>query len=108
MIKISSNTNQKKFHHPNEKFRFHSTRTFQGSNNSNWRAPENHQEASSVTRTSFPDISFFRSTPPPSDTAPPPPPPVTALISPVLTFQAETTLTKPEWNQLESVLVRLV
>ena len=110
MIKISSNINQKKFHHRKEKFRFQSNRSFQESNNPNWRATENHQEASSVTKPYFTDISFFRGTPSPSDTDPPPPPPAAASSGPVLTstsvsssvlnqtFQAETTLTKPEWD----------
>ena len=70
IIKIASNANQTKFRHTNEKFRFLTTRTFNGSSNQNWRTPI----SLNPIRTSFPDISFFRSTPPPHTTSRPPPP----------------------------------
>ena len=63
VIKISSNIYQKQFSKPREKFRFNSTRTFNGSDTLNWRSPENYQEASTLF---FPNINFFRSTPPPT------------------------------------------
>jgi hypothetical protein len=72
MIKISSKTQQHQFNNSREKFRFNTSRTYNGSNNPNWRCPQTFEENS---RTSFPDINFFRSTPPPSHRVPPPPPP---------------------------------
>ena len=63
MIKISSNIYQKQFSKPREKFRFNSTRTFNGSDTLNWRSPKNYLEASTSF---FPNINFFRSTPSPT------------------------------------------
>ena len=75
VIKISSNSNQKQLNLPKEKFRFHSIRTLNGSDNLNWRRPNTYQEASFAPRsTSFPDISFFRDTPAPPPQCPAPPP----------------------------------
>ena len=76
IIKIASNSNQK-CHHPNEKFRFLTTRTFNGSSNQNWRTP-----SFNAIRTSFPDVSFFRTTPPPHTTPCPPPAPQAAAPPP--------------------------
>jgi hypothetical protein len=75
IIKISSKTQQHQFNNSREKFRFHTTRTYNGSNNPNWRSPLNFEENLILLRTSFPDISFFQSTPPPSHRVTPPPPP---------------------------------
>ena len=63
MVKISSSIYQKQFSKPREKFRFNSTRTFNGSDTLNWRSPKNYQESSTSF---FPNIHFFRSTPPPT------------------------------------------
>ena len=89
VIKISSNSNQKQFSLPKDKFRFHSIRSFNGSENLNWRKPNTFQEASFITGTSFPDIHFFRDTPAPPPqcpefppSAPPPPTPVCSCSSP--------------------------
>ena len=59
-MKQSQQLQQKK-----EKFRFNSVRTFNGSDNLNWRAPQTYNEDFLTSRTPFPDISFFRNTPPP-------------------------------------------
>ena len=77
-IKISSKIQQHQFSNSREKFRFHTTRTFNGSNNLNWRSSQNFEENSLLSRTTFPDINFFQSTPPPSYAVPPPPPPASA------------------------------
>jgi hypothetical protein len=74
-IKIASSSNlhhqKKQYHHQKEKFRFLTNRTFNGPRNPNWRS----SPKSFVTRSSFPDCSFFQRTPPPSHSSPPPPPP---------------------------------
>ena len=80
LIKISSK-NFQQFSNSNEKFRFHTSRTLNGSNNQNWRSPQNFQEKSILSGTSFPDINFFRSTPPPSYRSPPPPPPASSCCA---------------------------
>ena len=68
IIRISSDSRHQ-FNQNKEKFKFRTSRTFNGSNNVNWRSPKTFEE-NSCSRPSFPDIAFFRSTPPP--TAPPP------------------------------------
>ena len=65
IIKISLNIKQKQSQQNKEKFRFNITRTFNGSGNLNWKAPQTYKEDFMNTRTSFPDIDFFRKTPPP-------------------------------------------
>ena len=71
MIKISSDK-IRSFNQEKEKFRFHTMRTFGGSNNSNWRSPQNFDENTVANRSSFPDMNFFRTTPPPQRSPPPP------------------------------------
>jgi hypothetical protein len=68
IIRISSDSRQQ-FNQNKEKFKFSTSRTFNGSNNVNWRSPKTFEE-NSCSRPSFPDITLFRSTPP--TTAPPP------------------------------------
>ena len=62
------------FNQNQEKFRFHSSRTFNGSSNANWRSPQNFSENSFSNKPSahFPNITFFQSTPPPQKQMPPP------------------------------------
>ena len=84
IIKITSSSQYQNFQQTKEKFRFQTTRTFNGSSNPNWRAHQTYNETSLVLKTDFPDINFFRRTPPPQckpsppprpvDTTPPPPP----------------------------------
>ena len=74
IIKISADTNNN-FRKKEEKFRFHNKRTLNGSNNLNWRAPENFHETSSIRNPSFPNLHFFKTTPPPQRLPSPPPPP---------------------------------
>ena len=73
LIKISSDVKQS-FSKEKEKFRFHTKRTINGSNNENWRNPKNYQEKSDLSSHSFPDIHFFQTTPPPQRIPPPPSP----------------------------------
>ena len=73
LIKISSDFKQS-FSKEKEKFRFHTKRTINGSNNQNWRNPQNYQEKSILSSPSLPDIHFFQTTPPPQRLPPPPPP----------------------------------
>ena len=90
VIRMSSDS-KFKFKNNQEKFRFHSTRTFNGSNNTNWRSPQIFSESSFTSKPSFPDITFFQSTPPPQrlmptpitspPKRPPPPPPTSAVKS---------------------------
>ena len=87
LIKISSK-NFQQFSNSNEKFRFHTSRTLNGSNNQNWRSPQNFQEKSILSGTSFPDINFFRSTPPLSYVSPPPPPPASSSPMPTTVSSA--------------------
>ena len=72
VIKISSDRKYQ-FNQSQEKFRFHTNRTFNGSSNKNWRLPQNFSEHSFHKRPSFPDLTFFQSTPPPKRLIPTPP-----------------------------------
>ena len=87
VIKISSNRKYQ-FNQSQEKFRFHTSRTFNGSSNKNWRSPENFSDNSFHKKPSFPDITFFKSTPPPQQPPPtsppkgPTPPPTSSAGSP--------------------------
>ena len=65
IIKISSSHCKQQIFRPIEKFRFHSTRTLNGSSNLDWRAPRNYEESVGSNKLSLPDIQFFRTTPPP-------------------------------------------
>ena len=73
IIKISSDF-KNSFNKEKEKFRFQTKRTLYGSNNPNWRCPENYQEKSTDPSPLFPDLHFFQTTPPPQRHPPPPPP----------------------------------
>ena len=70
IIKISSN-NEHHIKQEKEKFRFHTTRTLNGSNNPNWRSPQNFYEKSLIRNSCFPNFSFFQTTPPPQYKTPP-------------------------------------
>ena len=84
LIKISANLKQQSFKKENEKFRFHTERTLNGSDNLNWRKPHNYSEKSVQSSPSFPNLKFFQTTPPPQRPCPPPPTakPSTALRPP--------------------------
>ena len=87
MIRISSNKQQNVKQGSKEKFRFQTSRTFDGSSNLNWRIPTQSDkfcENNSINKPPFPTIDFFQCTPPPRKTCipPPTPPPVTACILP--------------------------
>jgi hypothetical protein len=78
IIKITSTSQYQNFQQTKEKFRFQTTRTFDGSSNPNWRAPQTYI----VFKTDFPDINFFRRTPPPQCKPSPPPPPPPGYTTP--------------------------
>ena len=90
IIKVNSNTQYQKFHHPREKFRFHTTRSLNGSDIPNWRTPQIYNEKSHVFDPAFPDTNFLRKTPapqsrtlpPPSLSAPTPPTPTSVSLPP--------------------------
>ena len=84
MIKISANLKRQSFEKENEKFRFHTERTLNGSDNLDWRKPHNYFEKSVQNSPSFPNLKFFQTTPPPQRPCPPPPTakPSTALRPP--------------------------
>ena len=82
IIKITSTSQYQNFQQTKEKFRFQTTRTFDGSSNPNWRAPQTYKETSLVFKTDFPDINFFRRTPPPQCKPSPPPPPPPGYTTP--------------------------
>jgi hypothetical protein len=71
IIKIESLVKPQLFNNSKEKFQFQTTRTLNGSENRNWRSPQNYEKNSYLPRKSFPDINFFQSTPPPSYKTPP-------------------------------------
>lgn len=107
IIQISASNQSKSIHHSRKKFRFHTSRTLNGSDTQNWRNPQTFTDASLSNRSDFPDIAFFRRTPPPPHARPPPPPSV--LITPpppALACALATSTTavspSPQANQLIS------
>ena len=72
VIKISPDTKHS-FRNEREKFRFRTNRTLNGSNNLNWRCPQNYEERSLLSPL-FPNLHFFQTTPPPQRLSPSPPP----------------------------------
>ena len=106
IIKISSSHCKQQIFRPKEKFRFHSTRTLNGSSNLDWRAPRNYEESVGSSKSSLPDIPFFRTTPPPyCHTSSPPPStvlPPRASFSPV-TPEAGQTHTSQTDSDISSI-----
>ena len=102
LIKISADL---KTSFSKEKFRFHTKRTMNGSNNLNWRSPNNYHEKSNFSSPSFPNIQFFRTTPPPTPPTPrscssppkssPGPSPSTAVKVPNQTYQETNSTSTP-------------
>lgn len=78
-IQITADTKYD-FSHQNSKFRFKTSKTFNGSSNSNWRSPKMFKDVSTPKQTFFtlPSLEFFQLTPPPQRSSFPPPSPATS------------------------------
>ena len=100
MIRIGMNKNQQ-YNNTREKFRFQTTRTFNGSENKNWRAPKIFEETSPLKQKSFSTIDFFRNTPPPYFRTQPTPPPAASSACPVSTSQ-EASSTSPNQTSISA------
>ena len=92
---VSSIHQTQSFKNAKEKFRFHTSRTLNGSEYLNWRSPK-FEENSSFPNTSFPEINLFQCTPPHSFKTPPPPPPPASVCPTACT---PTTVSSADPNQ---------
>ena len=96
IIRISADTKYN-FNPQDKKFRFQTSRAFNGSSNRNWRSPRTFEETSAHSK--LPSIEFFRSTPPPMSPTKRPPatarPPVPSTPAPLPVKSANDIKTEP-------------